>query len=248
MTRQRLVAGNWKMHKTPEEAASFIRGLAPAVAGAEAEVLCLVPAVDLVPALAAAEGTPVQVGAQNMHDAEAGAFTGEISPGMLTSLGVRYVVIGHSERRGLFGEDDAFVNRKVLSALAHGLRPILCCGETLALREAGGTLPFLRQQVELALEGVPAEAAKDLVIAYEPIWAIGTGHVARTDQAQDACSAIRAVLREKYGKAFAETVRILYGGSVNAENAAQLFAQADIDGGLVGGASLTMDFAKIVFA
>ena len=246
--RRRLAAGNWKMNMTPSQARAFVAEIADSVKGAEAEVLFCVPAIDILPAMEAAQGTNVQIGAENMYFEEKGAFTGEISPLMLTDAGVKYVILGHSERREYFAETDETVNKKVLCALAHGLTPIVCCGESLKLREQGVTMDWIRMQVQIALLGVSAEQAKDLVIAYEPIWAIGTGKVATTEQAEEVCAGIRALVCELYGAETAESIRILYGGSVNAANCAELFAQPDIDGGLVGGASLKPDFAKIVNA
>ena len=246
--RRRLAAGNWKMNMTPSQARAFVAEIADSVKGAEAEVLFCVPAIDTLPAMEAAQGTNVQIGAENMYFEEKGAFTGEISPLMLTDAGVKYVILGHSERREYFAETDETVNKKVLCALAHGLTPIVCCGESLKLREQGVTMDWIRMQVKIALLGVSAEQAKDLVIAYEPIWAIGTGKVATTEQAEEVCAGIRALVCELYGAETAESIRILYGGSVNAANCAELFAQPDIDGGLVGGASLKPDFAKIVNA
>ncbi len=246
--RRRLAAGNWKMNMTPSQARAFVAEIADSVKGAEAEVLFCVPAIDILPAMEAAQGTNVQIGAENMYFEEKGAFTGEISPLMLTDAGVKYVILGHSERREYFAETDETVNKKVLCALAHGLTPIVCCGESLKLREQGVTMDWIRMQVKIALLGVSAEQAKDLVIAYEPIWAIGTGKVATTEQAEEVCAGIRALVCELYGAETAESIRILYGGSVNAANCAELFAQPDIDGGLVGGASLKPDFAKIVNA
>ena len=181
-----------------------------------------------------------------MYYEEKGAFTGEIAPDMLTDAGVKYVIIGHSERREYFAETDETVNKKVLKAFEHGLTPIICCGETLKQREQGITLDWIRMQVKIALQNVTADQAKAAVIAYEPIWAIGTGVTATTEQAEEVCAAIRACIAEVYDEATAEAIRIQYGGSVNAGNAAELFAQADIDGGLVGGASLKADFGKIV--
>ena len=181
-----------------------------------------------------------------MYYEEKGAYTGEIAPNMLTDAGVKYVIIGHSERREYFAESDETVNKKVLKAFEHGLTPIICCGETLTQREQGITIDWIRQQIKIAFLNVTAEQAKAAVIAYEPIWAIGTGKTATTEQAEEVCAAIRACIREIYDEATAEAIRIQYGGSVNGGNAAELFAQADIDGGLVGGASLKEEFGKIV--
>ena len=201
----------------------------------------------LIPAaIEAAKGSNINIGAENMYYEESGAYTGEIAPNMLTDLGVKYVIIGHSERREYFAETDETVNKKVLKAFEHGITPIVCCGETLAQREQGVTIDFVRQQIKIAFQGVTADQAKTAVIAYEPIWAIGTGKVATTEQAQEVCKAIRECIAEVYDQATADAIRIQYGGSVSAASAPELFAQDDIDGGLVGGASLKPDFGKIV--
>ena len=246
MSRRMIIAGNWKMNKTPAETTAFIETLKPLVAGADAEGVCCVPAIDLVPAVQAAKGSNISIGAENMHYEESGAYTGEIAPNMLVSAGVSHVILGHSERREYFAETDETVNRKVKKSLEHGLIPIVCCGETLTQREQGITIDWIRQQVKIAFLGVSAEQAAGCVIAYEPIWAIGTGKVATAEQAQEVCAAIRSLIRELYGVETAEAIRIQYGGSVSPSNAAELFAQPDIDGGLVGGASLKPDFAKVV--
>ena len=246
MARKKIIAGNWKMNMTPSQAVELINTLKPLVATEEADVVFCVPAIDIIPALEAAKGSNIEIGAENMYYEEKGAFTGEIAPDMLTDAGVKYVIIGHSERREYFAETDETVNKKVLKAFEHGLTPIICCGETLKQREQGITLDWIRMQVKIALQNVTADQAKTAVIAYEPIWAIGTGVTATTEQAEEVCAAIRACIAEVYDEATAEAIRIQYGGSVNAGNAAELFAQADIDGGLVGGASLKADFGKIV--
>lgn len=246
MSRKMIIAGNWKMNKTPSETTAFIEELKPLVAGADAEVLCCVPAIDLIPAVQAAEGSNIVIGAENMYYEEKGAFTGEIAPNMLVDAGVKYVILGHSERREYFAETNETVNKKVLKAFEHGLTPIVCCGETLTQREQGITIDWIRQQIKIAFLGVTAEQAATAVIAYEPIWAIGTGKVATTEQAQEVCHAIRELVAELYGEETAEAIRIQYGGSVAPKNAAELFAQPDIDGGLVGGASLKPDFGKVV--
>ena len=220
--------------------------LKPLVQNEDVDVVFCVPAISIVPAMEAAKGTNINIGAENMYFEESGAYTGEIAPNMLTDLGVKYVILGHSERREYFAETDETVNKKVLKAFEHGITPIVCCGETLAQREQGVTIDFVRQQIKIAFQGVSADQAKTAVIAYEPIWAIGTGKVATTAQAQEVCGFIRTVFEELYDKETADQIRILYGGSVNASNAAELFAQPDIDGGLVGGASLKPDFADIV--
>ena len=246
MSRKMIIAGNWKMNKTPSETTAFIQELKPLVAGADAEVLCCVPAIDLIPAVQAAEGSNIVIGAENMYYEEKGAYTGEIAPNMLVDAGVKYVILGHSERREYFAETNETVNKKVLKAFEHGLTPIVCCGETLTQREQGITIDWIRQQIKIAFLGVSAEQAATAVIAYEPIWAIGTGKVATTEQAQEVCHAIRELVAELYGEETAEAIRIQYGGSVAPANAAELFAQPDIDGGLVGGASLKPDFGKVV--
>ena len=246
MSRRKIIAGNWKMNMTPSEAVALVETLKPLVQTDEADVVFCVPAIDLIPVIEAVKGTNIEVGAENMYYEEKGAFTGEISPNMLTDAGVKYVIIGHSERREYFAETDETVNKKVLKAFEHGLTPIICCGETLTQREQGVTLDWIRMQVKIAFQNVTAEQAKQAVIAYEPIWAIGTGKTATTEQAEEVCAAIRACIGEVYDEATANAIRIQYGGSVNAANAAELFAQPDIDGGLVGGASLKADFGKIV--
>ena len=246
MSRRKIIAGNWKMNMTPSEAVALVETLKPLVQTDEADVVFCVPAIDLIPVIEAVKGTNIEVGAENMYYEEKGAFTGEISPNMLTDAGVKYVIIGHSERREYFAETDETVNKKVLKAFEHGLTPIICCGETLTQREQGITLDWIRMQVKIAFQNVTAEQAKQAVIAYEPIWAIGTGKTATTEQAEEVCAAMRACIGEVYDEATANAIRIQYGGSVNAANAAELFAQPDIDGGLVGGASLKADFGKIV--
>ena len=246
MARKKIIAGNWKMNKTPSEAVALVEELKPLVANEEVDVVFCVPAIDIVPVVEACKGTNIQVGAENMYFEESGAYTGEISPAMLVDAGVKYVVLGHSERRDYFGETNEDVNKKVLKAFEHGITPIMCCGETLEQREQGVTMDFIRQQVKVGLQNVTADQAKAMVIAYEPIWAIGTGKTATTEQAEEVCKGIRECVAEVYDEATAEAIRIQYGGSVNAGNAAELFAQADIDGGLVGGASLKADFGKIV--
>ena len=246
MARRKIVAGNWKMNMTPSQAVALCDELKDLVKSDEVDVVYCVPAVDIVPVVEAVKGSNVAVGAENMYFEEKGAYTGEISASMLVDAGVKYVIIGHSERRDYFKEDDALLNKKVKKAFEAGLTPILCCGETLEQREMGITLDFIRMQIKSDLVGVSAEQVASMVIAYEPIWAIGTGKTATTEQAQEVCKAIRDCVAEIYDAATAEAVRIQYGGSVNAGNAAELFAQPDIDGGLVGGASLKADFGKIV--
>ena len=246
MARKKIIAGNWKMNMTPSEAVKLVEELKPLVVNDEVDVVFCVPAIDIIPAMEAAKGTNIQIGAENMYFEEKGAYTGEISPNMLVDAGVKYVIIGHSERREYFAETDETVNKKVLKAFEHGLTPIICCGETLTQREQGITLDWIRHQIKIAFQNVTAEQAKTAVIAYEPIWAIGTGKTATSDQAEEVCGAIRACIAEVYDEATAAEIRIQYGGSVNAGNAAELFAKPDIDGGLVGGASLKPDFGKIV--
>ena len=246
MSRKKIIAGNWKMNMTPTEAVKLVETLKPLVANDEVDVVFCVPAIDIIPAMEAAKGSNINIGAENMYFEENGAYTGEISPNMLVDAGVKYVIIGHSERREYFAETDETVNKKVLKAFEHGLTPIICCGESLTQREQGITIDWIRQQIKIAFLNVTADQAKTAVIAYEPIWAIGTGKVATTDQAQEVCAAIRACIGEIYDEATAEAIRIQYGGSVSASSAPELFAQADIDGGLVGGASLKPDFGAIV--
>jgi triosephosphate isomerase len=244
--RRKIIAGNWKMNKTPAEAVTLIKELIPLVATEEADVVFCVPAVSLTTAIEAVKGTNIAIGAQNMYFEESGAYTGEIAPNMLTSIDVKYVIIGHSERREYFAETNETVNKKVLKAFEHGITPIICCGESLTQREQGITIDFIRQQIKVAFLNVTTEQAKTAVIAYEPIWAIGTGKVATTEQAEEVCKAIRECIAEIYDAATADATRIQYGGSVTAASAADLFSQANIDGGLVGGASLKADFGKIV--
>ena len=246
MARKKIIAGNWKMNMTPSEAVKLVAELAPLVKNDEVDVVYCVPAIDIVPVVEAVKGSNVQVGAENMYFEESGAYTGEISAAMLVDAGVKYVIIGHSERRDYFKEDDALLNKKVKKAIEAGLTPILCCGESLEQREMGVTMDWIRFQIKSDLVGITADQVKDIVIAYEPIWAIGTGKTATTEQAEEVCKGIRECIAEMYDQATADAVRIQYGGSVNAGNAAELFAQANIDGGLVGGASLKADFGKIV--
>lgn len=236
--RKPIIAGNWKMFKTLPEAKSFLEEVKKAVpAKEEVESVVCSPALFLESLVNIAKGTNVGVGAQNMHFEESGAFTGEISPLALEDLGVQYVIIGHSERREMFNESDEAVNKKALAAFKHGIIPIVCCGETLEQRESGITNEFVGGQVQKALAGLTEEQAKQVVIAYEPIWAIGTGLTAKPEEAQEVHAMIRQQLA-KHDAAVAEKVQILYGGSVKADNAKGLFAMPDIDGGLVGGASL----------
>ena len=246
MARKKIIAGNWKMNMTPSQAVALVNELKPLVATQDVDVVFCVPAIDIIPAMEAAKGSNIEIGAENMYFEEKGAYTGEISPEMLTDVGVKYVIIGHSERREYFAETDETVNKKVLKAFEHGIIPIVCCGETLTQREQGVTIDWIRKQVKIAFLNVTSDQAKTAVIAYEPIWAIGTGKVATTEQAQEVCAAIRVCIEEVYDQATAAAIRIQYGGSVSASSAAELFSQADIDGGLVGGAALKPDFGKIV--
>ena len=246
MARKKIIAGNWKMNMTPSEAVALVNELKPLVANDDVDVVFCVPAIDIIPAMEAAKGSNICIGAENMYYEEKGAYTGEIAPNMLTDAGVKYVIIGHSERREYFAETDETVNKKVLKAFEHGITPIVCCGESLTQREQGITIDWIRQQIKIAFLNVTADQAKTAVIAYEPIWAIGTGKVATPEQAEEVCAAIRACIGEIYDEATAEAIRIQYGGSVSASSAPELFTQADIDGGLVGGASLKPDFGKIV--
>ena len=246
MARKKIIAGNWKMNMTPSQAVALVKELEPLVKNDAVDVVYCVPAVDIVPVVEAVKGSNVQVGAENMYFEDKGAYTGETSAEMLVDAGVKYVIIGHSERRDYFKEDDELLNKKVKKAFEAGLTPILCCGESLEQREMGVTMDWIRLQIKSDLDGVAADDVKNLVIAYEPIWAIGTGKTATTEQAEEVCKGIRACIAEIYDAATADAVRIQYGGSVNAGNASELFAQPDIDGGLVGGASLKADFGKIV--
>ena len=245
--RKTIIAGNWKMNKTPAEAKALIEEMKPLLSKTKwCEMVLCVPFTDIQAAVKAAKGSKIAIGAENMHFEKSGAFTGEISADMLKELGVKYVIIGHSERRQYFNETDEACGKKVQVALENGLRPILCVGESLTEREQDVTMEVIRKQIKIALQNVAVEDIKKVVIAYEPIWAIGTGKTATTEQAQEVCKGIRECIAEIYDEATAEAIRIQYGGSVNAATAPELFAQADIDGGLVGGASLKADFGKIV--
>ena len=248
MARKKIIAGNWKMNKTPSEAVELVNLLKDLVKNDDVDVVYCVPAIDIVPVVEATKGTNVAVGAENMYFEESGAFTGEISAAMLVDAGVKYVIIGHSERRDYFKEDDVLLNKKVKKAFEAGITPILCCGESLEQRELGVTMDWIRLQIKSDLAGVTADQVKSMVIAYEPIWAIGTGKTATSDQAQEVCKGIRDLIAEIYDTDTAEAVRIQYGGSMNAANAAELLAKPDIDGGLIGGASLKADFGQVVNA
>jgi triosephosphate isomerase len=245
--RRKVIAGNWKMNMLPGEAIEFITELEPLVKDTKNEVILCVPYTDLFYALLTAQNTNIKIGAQNMHFEEKGAYTGEVSGKMLKSINVEYVIIGHSERRQYFNETDETVNKKIKAAFANGLKPIVCVGETLEQREAGKTVEIITKQTELALEGLTDEQVKNTIIAYEPIWAIGTGKTATSEDANNSIKEIRNKIADIYGKDVAEEVIIQYGGSVKSTNAKELFEMSDIDGGLVGGASLKAEeFSKIV--
>ena len=245
--RRKVVAGNWKMNKTPNEARELITELKPLVQNDDVDVIFCVPFIDIPVAIEMLKGSNVSVGAQNMHFEDKGAFTGEISAKMLYESGVEYVIIGHSERRQYFAETDETVNRKIRKAFENELVPIVCCGETLEQREEGITLSWIRGQITKAFENVASDQAAQTIIAYEPIWAIGTGKVATKEQAEEVCLSIRETICDLYDGPTAEAVRILYGGSVTGDSANELFNMENIDGGLVGGASLKPDFGRIVF-
>ena len=248
MARRKIVAGNWKMNMTPSQAVALCDELKDLVKSDDVDVVYCVPAIDIVPVVEAVKGTNVEVGAENMYFEEKGAYTGEISAAMLKDAGVTHVIIGHSERRQIFGESNEMINKKICKAISSELIPVICCGETLEQREAGETLEFVDSQIKSAYTGVTKEEALRTIVAYEPIWAIGTGKVATSEQAQEVCKAVRDCLAGIYDKDTADNIRILYGGSVNAANAAELFAMPDIDGGLVGGASLKPEFLDIIDA
>ncbi len=245
--RKPIIAGNWKMNKTPAEAAQLVGDLKPLVADANCDVVVCVPAVDFAAVKEAAAGSNIKLGAQNVHWKESGAYTGELSAAMLVAAGCEYVIIGHSERRQYFGETDATVNQRVLAAVKAGLKVILCVGETREQREAGYTDALVEYQTLIALTGLTAEQVEQVVIAYEPVWAIGTGLTATDEQANETIGVIRKGLARKYGQAVADKVRIQYGGSMNPRNVRGLMAQPEIDGGLIGGASLKApDFSQVV--
>ena len=245
--RRKVIAGNWKMNMLPNEAMAFIEGLAPLVKNSEAEVILCVPYTDLFYSLLTAQDTNIKIGAQNMHWEESGAYTGEVSGKMLKSIGVEYVIIGHSERRQYFNETDETVNKKIKSAFANELKPIVCVGETLEQRETGKAEEIITGQTKIALDGLTEEQVENTIIAYEPIWAIGTGKTATAEDANNSIKAIRNEIAKNYGQNIADKVIIQYGGSVKASNAKELFSTSDIDGGLVGGASLKVEeFANIV--
>ena len=245
--RKKVIAGNWKMNMLPNEAIEYINQLTPLVKDSKNEVILCVPYTDLFYALLTAQNTNIKIGAQNMHFEEKGAYTGEVSAKMLKSINVEYVIIGHSERRQYFNETDQTVNKKIKAAFENGLKPIVCVGETLEQREEGKAVEVITKQTELALEGLTKEEVKSTIIAYEPIWAIGTGKTATSEDANNAIKEIRNKIEQIYGKEVAEDVIIQYGGSVKSKNAKELFTMSDIDGGLVGGASLDPEeFSKIV--
>ena len=247
--REKLIAGNWKMNNTPAEGCALVEAVKPLVSGAQCDVAVCVPSVCLAPIKEALAGSDIRLGAQNMHWEAKGAFTGELSASMLLAVGAEMVILGHSERRQYFGETDETVNRKVRVALQNGLTPILCVGESKDQRLNNYTNPFVAYQTLIALTGLTADQVKGVVIAYEPVWAIGTGLVATDEQANETIGVIRETICGAYGDSVADSTRILYGGSMNAKNAAGLLAQPEIDGGLIGGASLVaVDFATIVRA
>ena len=248
--RKTIIAGNWKMNKTPAEAKALIEEMKPLLSKTKwCEMVLCVPFTDIQTAVKAAKGSKIAIGAENMHYEKSGAFTGEISADMLVEMGVEYVVLGHSERRQYFGETDETVNKRLTAALAAGLKVILCVGEMLADRENGITEELVALQTKIALKGVSKEDLKKVIIAYEPVWAIGTGKTATAEQANEVCAVIRGVIAKIYDQEAADGITIQYGGSMNAKNAAELVAQPDVDGGLIGGASLkAADFSVIVKA
>ena len=247
--RKAVIAGNWKMNNTPAETTALINEMKPLVADADCDVVICAPFVDLQAALEAAEGSNIKIGAENCHWAEKGAFTGEVSAPMLKAMGVPYVIIGHSERRQYFGETDETVNKRVRAALDNGLTVILCVGEVLEEREQGVTFEIVGKQTKVALQGVAENELDKIIIAYEPVWAIGTGKTATADQADEVNGYIRQVIADLYGKAAADAFVVQYGGSMNAKNADELVAKENVDGGLIGGASLKAeDFSIIVKA
>lgn len=246
--RKTIIAGNWKMNKTPSETKAFAEQFKAILPKTKwCDIVVCAPTVDLSAAVRAFKDSRIAVGAENVYFEKSGAYTGEISADMLADLGVRYVIVGHSERRALFGETDEIVNKKVLAALEAGLNPIICVGESLAQREMGVTMELIALQVKSALAGVSAEQMRRCVIAYEPIWAIGTGETATPEQAEEVCQHIRTIIRKRFGSKNARAMTILYGGSMNEKNAFELLAQPDIDGGLIGGASLVPEkFVRII--
>ena len=247
--RKAVIAGNWKMNNTPSQTTAIINEMKPLVADADCDVVLCVPYIDIPAAVEAAKGSNIKIGAENVHFKASGAYTGEVSTDMLKEAGVEYVVIGHSERRTYFGETDQTVNLRTLAALNAGLKAIVCVGETLEQRELGYTETLLKFQTKMALTNVTAEQLKNVIIAYEPVWAIGTGVTATADQADEGNGFVRAAIAEAYGADLAETVTVQYGGSMNAKNADELVSKVNVDGGLIGGASLkAQDFSVIVKA
>ncbi|MBE5964270.1 MAG: triose-phosphate isomerase [Lachnospira sp.] len=244
--RQTVIAGNWKMNKTPSETRLLLNEFKELLKNSKSKIIICVPTISLKDACEIAKDTNINIGAQNVYFEERGAFTGETSPEMLDDIGVKYVIIGHSERRKFFGDTDDTVNKKVIKAIEHGITPIICCGETLSQREKGVAINWVRKQIKIAYKDVTKEQAVNTIIAYEPIWAIGTGKVATSEQAQEVCHTIRKCLAFLYDEETAEKISILYGGSVTKSSIGEIVSQADIDGGLVGGASLTSEFAEIV--
>lgn len=250
MSRRLVIAGNWKMNMTPAATAAFIKELAPLCAGKDnCDIVLCVPFVDIAPAVEAAKGTNIKIGAQNVHFKESGAYTGEISASMLKEIGAEYVIVGHSERRQYFGETDETVNLRAKSALAAGFKVIVCLGEVLEQRQKAITNEVVGMQTKLDLEGITQKELENVIIAYEPVWAIGTGLTATPEQADETCGVIRSVVRDIYGNEAAEKITIQYGGSMNEKNAAELLRKENVDGGLIGGASLkTAAFSAIIDA
>ena len=245
--RKKVIAGNWKMNMLPNEAMDFINGLVNTANSSENEIILCVPYTDLFYSLLTAQGSKIRIGAQNIHFEDKGAYTGEISAQMLKSINVEYVIIGHSERRQMFNETDESVNKKIKKAIENGLKPIVCVGESLEQKEEGKTKDIITSQTRFALEGLDKEQLKSIIIAYEPIWAIGTGKTATADDANNSIKEIREEIKNLYGEDVSEDILILYGGSVNKDNSKELFGMSDIDGGLIGGASLSLsDFKEII--
>ena len=244
--RNRVIAGNWKMNKTPSETREFLESIKEKISSKEPKVFVFPPFICIPEAVEALKGTDVCVGAQNFYYEEKGAFTGEVSADMLIDAGAKAVIIGHSERRDIFGESDELINLKLKRALEKDLTPILCCGESLEIREAGEAAAHIERQINSAFDGISAEDAAKCIVAYEPIWAIGTGKTATSEQAQEICACVRKTLKKTYGEAVSDVIPVLYGGSMNAGNAAELVACEDIDGGLIGSASLKEEFIDIV--
>ncbi|MGN0115187.1 MAG: triose-phosphate isomerase [Acutalibacteraceae bacterium] len=247
--RSAVIAGNWKMNKTPSETTALINEMKPLVADADCDVVLCVPYVDIAAAVEAAKGSNIKIGAENVHFEKSGAFTGEVSTDMLLECGVEYVIVGHSERRTYFGDTDVTVNKRALAALNAGLKTIICVGETLEQRKQGITKELLAMQTKIALKDVTAEQLKNVIIAYEPVWAIGTGETATADQADEGNKFVRDAIADMFGADAAEAVTIQYGGSMNAKNADELLSKVNVDGGLIGGASLkAADFLVFVKA